>query len=134
MVEYVDLPKGSDMRLFLKIWWIVVAKLTENIVCWFSIRFMLYTSMMWWIVTFSWEVIWWKYMNKFYDRVCHYYNNKHDASMSVFCFYRHLTLKPCGHAFQYRLSLEDKRGLSLGELIRPFCIMIFYGYLLCFVE
>ena len=69
-----------------------------------------------------------------YDRVCCCYDNKHDASMSVFCFYRHLSLKPCGHAFQYRLSLEDKRGLSLGELIRPFCIMISYCYLLCFVE
>ena len=23
-------------------------------------------------------------------------------------------------------SLEDKRGLSLGELIRPFCIMLLY--------
>ena len=27
-------------------------------------------------------------------------------------------------------SLEDKRGLSLGELIRPFCIMLLYRYLL----
>ena len=26
-------------------------------------------------------------------------------------------------------SLEDKRGLSLGELIRPFCIMLLYRYL-----
>ena len=26
--------------------------------------------------------------------------------------------------------LEDKRGLSLGELIRPFCIMLLYRYLL----
>ena len=26
-------------------------------------------------------------------------------------------------------SLEDKRGLSLGELIRPFCIMLLYQYL-----
>ena len=25
--------------------------------------------------------------------------------------------------------LEDKRGLSLGELIRPFCIMLLYQYL-----
>ena len=58
MVEYVDLPKGSNTWPFLKRWWIVVAKLTENIVCWFSIEFMLYTSMLWWIVTCSWEVIW----------------------------------------------------------------------------
>ena len=28
------------------------------------------------------------------------------------------------------LSLEEKRGLSLGELIRPFCIMILCQYLL----
>ena len=27
-------------------------------------------------------------------------------------------------------SLEDKRGLSLGELIHPFCIMLLYRYLL----
>ena len=27
-------------------------------------------------------------------------------------------------------SLEDKRGLSFGELIRPFCIMFLYQYLL----
>ena len=26
-------------------------------------------------------------------------------------------------------SLEDKRALSLGELIRPFCIMLLYRYL-----
>ena len=26
-------------------------------------------------------------------------------------------------------SLEDKRGLSLGELIRPFCLMLLYRYL-----
>ena len=32
--------------------------------------------------------------------------------------------------FRYRLLLEDKRGLSLGELIRPFCIMLLYWYLL----
>ena len=32
--------------------------------------------------------------------------------------------------FQFRLPLEDKQGLSLGELIRPFCIMLLYRYLL----
>ena len=36
----------------------------------------------------------------------------------------------CGHIFRFRLPLEDKRGLSLGELIRPFCIMLLYRYLL----
>src|SRR3990170_1777363 len=34
--------------------------------------------------------------------------------------------------FDFGFSLEDKRGLSLGELIRPFCIMFSYYYLLCF--
>ena len=56
MVEYVDLPKGSDTWPFLKRWWIVVAKLTKNIVCWFLIEFLLHTSIVWWIVTYSWEV------------------------------------------------------------------------------
>ena len=56
MVEYVDLPKGSDTWPFLKRWWIVVAKLTENIVCWFLIEFLLYTSIVRWIITYSWEV------------------------------------------------------------------------------
>ena len=46
MVEYVDLPKGSDTWPFLKRWWIVVANLTENIVCWFLIEFLPYTSIM----------------------------------------------------------------------------------------
>ena len=32
--------------------------------------------------------------------------------------------------FDFDFSLEDKRGLSLGELIRPFCIMLLYRYLL----
>ena len=30
--------------------------------------------------------------------------------------------------FDFGFSLEDKRGLSLGELIRPFCIMFSYCY------
>ena len=54
-------------------------------------------------------------------------------NMMLLCpyfFYRHLSLKACGHVFRFRFSLEDKRGLSLGELIRPFCIMLLYRYLL----
>ena len=50
--------------------------------------------------------------------------------MFVFYFYRHLYLQTCGHIYRYRLPLEDKRGLSFGELIRPFCIMLLYQYLL----
>ena len=56
MVEYVYLPKGPDTWSFLKRWWIAVAKLTENIVCWFLIEFLLCTSIVWWTVTYSWEV------------------------------------------------------------------------------
>ena len=32
--------------------------------------------------------------------------------------------------FDFGFSLEDKRGLRLGELIHPFCIMLLYQYLL----
>ena len=45
----------------------------------------------------------------------------------LFC--RHLSPQTCGHIYWARLSLEDKRGLSLGELIRPFCIMFSCWYL-----
>ena len=65
MVEYVDLSKGSNTWPFLKRWWIIVAKLTENIVCWFLIQFMLYTSIVWWIITYSWEVYDKSFMFKF---------------------------------------------------------------------
>ena len=34
--------------------------------------------------------------------------------------------KTCGHVFWVQISLGDKRGLSLGELICPFCITILY--------
>ena len=33
-----------------------------------------------------------------------------------------------------QFSLGDKRGLSLGELIRPFCITILYHNLLLFID
>jgi len=56
IVEYVYLPKGSDTWPFQKTWWIVVAELTENIVCWFLIEIMICTSIVWWIITYSWEV------------------------------------------------------------------------------
>ena len=128
MVEYVNLLKSSNMWLFLKLWWIVVAKLTENIVCWFSKKFMLPTSMLWWIVTCSWEVYDERVMKKsFFVRIPCCCNNEHDASMSVSCFYRLLYLSNrVGMFVRFWFSLEDKRGLSLGELIRPFCIMFFY--------
>ena len=51
-------------------------------------------------------------------------------SCSYFIFTDTSMSKTCGHIFWFRLPLEDKRGLSLGELIRPFCIMLLYRYLL----
>ena len=47
-------------------------------------------------------------------------------------FYRHLHPQTCGHVYGTWFSLEDKRVLSLGELIRPFCIMLSCSYLLLF--
>ena len=72
------------------------------------------------------------YHKKSYDNICICCcsKNDHDALLSVFYFYRHLYLQTCGHIFRFWLSLEDKRGLSLGELIRPICIMLLYRYLL----
>ena len=37
--------------------------------------------------------------------------------------------KHVGMFFDIDFSLEEKQGLSLGELIRPFCIMFTYCYL-----
>ena len=130
MVEYVDLPKGSDTWPFLKRWWIVVAKLTENTVCWFLIEFLLYTLIVWWTVTYTWEV---------YDKsLMFYFVVVIIINMMLLCLYfvfiytslsLSLSMWTC---FSFRFSLEDKRGLSLGELIRPFCIMFSYYYLWCF--
>ena len=79
MVEYVDLPKGFNTWPFLKRWWIVVAKLTENIVCWFLIEILLYTSIVWWIVTYSWEVYDKSFMFKFVSVIITY--------MMLLCLY-----------------------------------------------
>ena len=58
------------------------------------------------------------------------YQNDHDALMYVFYFIDKSTSKHVDIFFDFSSSLEDKRGLSLGELIRPFCIMLLYRYLL----
>ena len=50
--------------------------------------------------------------------------------MSVFYFIDTSTSKHQDIFIVIGFSLEDKRGLSLGELIRPFCIMLLYQYLL----
>ena len=72
------------------------------------------------------------YHKKAYDNIhissC--YENNHDALMSVFYFIDTSTSKHEDIFIVSGFSLEDKRGLSLGELIRPFCIMLLYQYLL----
>ena len=58
-------------------------------------------------------------MIKLCDKVCCYYNNMHDASMSVFFIDTSLS-KHVDKFFNIGFSLGDKRGLSLGELIVHF--------------
>ena len=48
--------------------------------------------------------------------------------MSVFYFIDTSISKHVDIIFDFGFSLEEKRGLSLGELIHPFCIMILYRY------
>src|SRR3954468_11171136 len=50
-------------------------------------------------------------------------------SCPYFIFIDASTSKHEGIFIVIEFSLEDKRGLSLGELIRPFCIMLLYRYL-----
>src|SRR4051812_41480700 len=51
-------------------------------------------------------------------------------SCSYFIFIDASTTKHEDISIVIDFSLEDKQGLSLGELIRPFCIMLLYRYLL----
>ena len=51
-------------------------------------------------------------------------------SCSYFIFIDTFISKHVDIFFDFGFSLEDKRGLSLGELIRPFCIMLLYQYVL----
>ena len=62
--------------------------------------------------------------------VCCCSKNDHDSLMSVFYFIDTSISKHVDIFVDFDFSLEDNRGLSLGELIRPFCIMLLYRYLL----
>src|ERR1041385_2366776 len=42
--------------------------------------------------------------------------------------------KTCGQVYRAQYSLGDKRGLSLGELIRPKCITILYSKSFLFID
>ena len=60
------------------------------------------------------------------------YNKDHDAQCPYFIFIDVSLSKHVVMIINFDFSLEGKRGLSLGELICPICIMISYYYFLCF--
>ena len=98
--------------------------MTEIIVCWSPIRFMIYTFALW---------------------IDHHLNISNHMTKSIYVASMRIIMMPSCPYFifidastskhediflNFGFSLEDKRGLSLGELIRPFCIMLLYRYLL----
>ena len=98
--------------------------MTEIIVCRSPIRFMIYTFALW---------------------IDHHLNISNHMTKSIYVVVIRMIMMPSSSYFifidtsiskhvdiffDFGFSLEDKRGLSLGELIRPFCIMLLYRYLL----
>ena len=98
--------------------------MTEVIVCWFSMKFMIHTFASW---------------------IDHHLNINNHMTISIYVAVMRIIMMPSCPYFIFidastskhedifiviGFSLEDKRGLSLGELIRPFCIMLLYRYLL----
>ena len=98
--------------------------MTEIIVCQSPIRFMIYTFALW---------------------IDHHLNMSNHMTKSIYAVVMKIIMMPSCPYFIFidastskhedifiviGFSLEDKRGLSLGELIRPFCIMLLYRYLL----
>ena len=98
--------------------------MTEIIVCRSPIRFMIYTFALW---------------------IDHHLNISNHMTISIYVVVMRIIMMPSCPYFIFidastskhedifiviGFSLEDKRGLSLGELIRPFCIMLLYRYLL----
>ena len=98
--------------------------MTEIIVCWSPIRFMIYTFALW---------------------IDHHLNMSNHITKSIYVAVMEIIMMPSCPYFIFidastskhedififiGFSLEDKRGLSLGELIHPSCIMLLYRYLL----
>ena len=98
--------------------------MTEVIVCWCSIRFLIHTFSLW---------------------IDHHLNISNHMTKSIYVAVMEIIMMPSCPYFIFidastskhedifiviGFSLEDKRGLSLGELIHPFCIMLLYRYLL----
>ena len=93
--------------------------MTEVIVCWFSIRFLIHTFALW---------------------IDHHLNISNHMTKSIYVAVMRTIMMPSCLYFIFidastskhedifiviGFSLEDTRGLSLGELIRPFCIMLY---------
>ena len=96
--------------------------MTEVIVCWFSIRLLIHTFALWIdhhlnISNHMTKPIYVAVIRMIMMPSCPYFILSTPLSLNMWTY------------FGYRLPLEDKRGLSLGELIRPFCIMLLYWYL-----
>ena len=98
--------------------------MTEVIICWCSIRFLIHALALW---------------------KDHHLNMGNHMTKSIYVVVMRIIMMPSCPYFIFinastskhgdifiviGFSLEDKRGLSLGELIRPFCIMLLYQYLL----
>ena len=97
--------------------------MTEIIVCRSPIWFMIYTFALW---------------------IDHHLNISNHMTKSIYVAVMEIIMMPSCSYFIFidastskredifiviGFSLEDKQGLSLGELIRPFCIMLLYRYL-----
>ena len=77
-----------------------------------------------WIITLALEIIWQRIIWVVVLRMIMM------PSCPYFIFINTSISKHVDIFFDFSFSLEYKRGLSLGELIRPFCIMLLYRYLL----
>ena len=122
IVEYVDLLKRSILDSF---WCYDELQLLQ----WLRLQF---ASSQWSFWTMLVMVNWsWLEQKNSYDKIyiCCCYKNEM-PSCPYFIFIDTSISKHVDIFFDFGFSLEDKRGLSLGELIRPFCIMLLYRYLL----
>ena len=131
MVEYVDLLKSSYVWLFLKVMMNCSCKIdwehsllvsNEVYASYFNVVMNCYLFM---------RSIWWKsYEKSFMIRFPCCYNNEHDASMSVSCFYRLLSLKACGHVCSILVFAWGQARSKLGGADTS---ILHHVYLLLFI-
>ena len=87
-------------------------------------KFTIHTWYCDWIITLELEIIWQRIIWVVVLRIIMM------PSCSYFIFIDTSISKHVDIFFDFSFSLEDKWGLSLGELPCPFCIMLLYRYLL----